>query len=913
MTEPTDGQRAGASRDSTAETRLSAVERREAIESQLAVEVSAESPIGAVAACAEALREARELATTDPEQAAPLVPDIARTVLAVTTEYHSKGRSFLLGSYEADIRRDGMAALEELGSERIVAGDTTRLDRVISAVVAVLETDPETTAHQHALVVLSSCGAALPRRTADRLQAAAGKQDGVPDFSDRVEATLVDTTDSDRLIAVLQSLAVLASYDQLRELVSDLSRLLLDDPERVLGELATEMPSGRDAFLVQGWLHVVATELFGRSPLDVYGESPVDISMLRQLLETRGYEHALSDREALLWWLLAEADSRTIQERYGDFATLLQKPHAPDGLIASDRYPNTLLDTPSYVASCEQTLGAADSSVRVTAARTLLRLANTEGVTTETFVGTLETLGAAVDTLSEVVTEADDAAVRRRAASCLAIVAEIGQCEAAHQATALDGLCRCARDRENEPAVRREAIRSTLAVVDGMSASHEDVDLVVDTLAETASGTAETRVRTESVRGLLRVVRRCSVTAEQRDRAVAAVTEVLTTADDTGLRLAAAESIVEDSTTDAANGDPLEVAVRELADIARDHDPLFHDFQAVWQLVRVAQRESRSTGDARLAITALEDITESNGAASVRTLAAWGLYATAHRPSVTSSALGQAMDALNECMTESYSRTNPLTWLLGTPGLLTMEAAESLELPEARKEPPASDQSSTRLRTARRLVDLADTPVAGPGDLDRARALVTDVARDGHSSLSTYRVIGIIEGLASFETVTPELLDDAVDVIVDIIETADGESNTNFPALECLGDLAEHDVLPTASFESVHDGFLSGLEPSNRDPIRRASADGFQRFCRAHPDAFAESGVKRCARYSAHLTPDAPAISRNLLAGFRAATAFDAAALVSIRDDIQPLMADDIPVEVQLQALEISSVLPDSS
>jgi hypothetical protein len=910
MTEPTDGQRAAASRDSTEETRLSAVERREAIESQLAVEVSAESPTGTIAASAEALREARELATTDPEQAARLVPDIAQAVLAVTPGYHSKGRAFLLGSYEADIRRDGMAILEELGSERIVAGDASRLESVISVVVAVLETDAALTAQQHALVVLSTCGAALPRRTAERLQSTTGEPNGIPDYSDRIEAILVNTTDTDRLITVLQSLAVLAGYDQLRGLVSGLSRLVLSEPERVVGELATEMPSGRDAFLVQGWLHFVTTELFGRSQLAVYGESPVDVWVLRDLLDIHGSEHALSDEEALLWWLLAEADNETIQEYYGDFETLLQKPYAPDGLIASDEYPNTLLDTPTYVVLSERALDTADSSVRVTAARTLLRLVETDGVTTETFVAALETLGAAVDTLSEVVTEADDTAVQRRTASCLAIVAEIGQCEAAHQATALDGLCSCARDRENEPAVRREAIRSTLAVVDGMSASHEDVDLVVDTLAETASGTAETRVGTESVRGLLRVVRRCSVTAEQRDRAVAAVTEVLTTADDTSLRLAAAESIVEDSTTDTANGDLEEVAVRELADIARDHDPLFHDFQAVWQLVRVAQRESRSTGDARLAITALEDITESNGAASVRTLAAWGLYATAHRPSVTPSALGQAMDALNECMTESYSRTNPLTWLLGTPGLLTMEAAESLAVPEAGDTFPASDQSSTRLRTARRLVDLADTPVAGPGDLDRARALVTDVARDGHSSLSTYRVIGVIEGLASFETVTPELLDDAVDVIVDIIETADGESNTIFPALECLGDLAEHDALPTGSFASVHDGFLSGLEQSNREPIRRASADGFQRFCRAHPDAFAESGAQRCARYSAHLTPDTPAVCRDLLAGFRSVTASNATTPVSIRDDIRRLLADDVPVELQVQALEISSSLP---
>jgi len=242
-----------------------------------------------------------------------------------------------------------------------------------------------------------------------------------------------------------------------------------------------------------------------------------------------------------------------------------------------------------------------------------------------------------------------------------------------------------------------------------------------------------------------------------------------------------------------------------------------------------------------------------------------------------------------------------------------MEAAQSLEPPAVEDAFPTSERSRSQLRTARRLVDLADTPVAGPSDLDRARAIVTDVASEGRSSLSTYRVIGIVEGLASFDAVTQGLLADAVDIIVDIIETGDGESNSRFPALECLADLAEHDALPTDSFESVHDGFLTGLEPPNREPIRRASADGFQRFCRAHPDAFAESGAQRCAQYGAHLTPDATAVSRNLLAGFQAVTRSDAVTAASLRGDMHHLMADDVPVELQLRALEISSMLPDSS
>lgn len=873
------------------DTQPSVAERRAAIESQLADEVSAASPIGQLAARAEALREAREFAASHPEQAAALVPDIAQAVLTVNTDYHGKAREFLLGSYEADIRRDGMAALEELGFDHLVGDEATRLDSVIAAVGAVLETDGETTAHRHALVVLGACAASQPQPTAERLRTRTGESSGLPDYSERVEDVLINTSDADRQIAVLQSLAVIVAQDRLRGLVSGLSPLVLSDPGRVVGEHATEIPDGRTGFLVQGWLHYVTTELFRTSP--------VDVPALRNMLDIHGTEHHISEREGLLWWLLAEADG-TIQDGTDDFATLLRKPAAPAGLIATDGYPNALFDTPSYLTSSDRTLDAADSSVRVTAAKIILQLAETEGVTTET-------IGSAVEALSEVVAGTEDSSAQRRAASSLATVADVGRCDSAQQSVALEGLCRCVQDRENDRSVRSEAIRSLVAVVDGVSTSSDDLGFVVETLAETTGSDAETSVRIESARSLYEIVRRAGVPPEQRERVHAAITDALTAPEDPDLRLAVAEeTILEHTESDDATTDVLADAIRELADLGRDHDPRFYDFQAVWQLVRIAQSESYPTSHTRQAIEALEAVIESNPASSVRTLAAWGTHATAHRPAVTPARLGKATDALNMCTTAADA--NPLVLLLGTPGLMTMEAAEDLELPAVGDALSLFEETGNQLRTVRRLVDLADTPIAGPRDHDRVRAIITDAARDTHSQLSIPRIIGTIEGLTSLDTATPELVQDGIGIIVDIIDNE--EPRFGFAALECLADLAEHDALPATSFESVHDGFLSGLEASRGETSRRISAEGFRRFCRANPGAPSAIEAERCARYSAHLTPTAPVVSRRLLAGFRAVAASDAATLASVQDDVQRLLSDDVPVELQVQALEISSELP---
>lgn len=362
-------------------------DRLEAIETRLASDLPDNPGMGELAVRAEALADAHAMASDHPEQVGQLVPDIVRTVRAASNGSRSKGRQFLVGAYDSDVRREGMAALAAL-DEAQLASSEERTATVLRAVTVVLETTDSRPAHGPAIRTLGTVATARPEFTADWLSTGpAGER--LPRFTGQFETVLSGTVDADELSDLLRTTAVLTGHADLSRLVRGLPRSVLEDCAEV------------DDYRVRIWTHVISRQL--EVP------SPVDADRLWTRLEEA------DSPGGVYWWLLWAHTTGDIPVLDGDdqLAAFLQLGLAARATSEAVRLPGITLDDrldgdTTVAAALGRLLTEGESRVRRSARKGLAAMAGDESLAQAR-------RAAAVDALRDTVEEdrSDSTRVRR--------------------------------------------------------------------------------------------------------------------------------------------------------------------------------------------------------------------------------------------------------------------------------------------------------------------------------------------------------------------------------------------------------------------------------------------------------------------------------------------------------------------
>jgi hypothetical protein len=396
-----------------------ALERqRDRLRGQLTDELSANPTMGELSAHAEALTAARELAAEQPELAVGLVPAVAQAVLAVTPATHRKGRSVLLGRFDATIRRDGMAMLADATTDLTTGAATEHATAALRAASSVLEHASDRSAMRHALRTVGAVAAARPDAVADHLNraASAGTVDSTS-LCPTVE-TLLSNGDRTRLRQTLRAVALLAVDDSTRPLIDGLPPTVF--PASDYGE-----GPGERAYRVQAWASICRREL-GHEPNDTLGRLWSDLE--------RGIGVSREDAgTGIVWWLLADyAGGDLPADTDRRLATVVQRDHARDAITDAVALPDSLVDTRRLVHGAVHALDDPDAERRIEAARALVSLVGTPAMSTPLLWRVVETLVDPLDdpdllplngVVGELATLAESASVstslRRRAVDAL--------------------------------------------------------------------------------------------------------------------------------------------------------------------------------------------------------------------------------------------------------------------------------------------------------------------------------------------------------------------------------------------------------------------------------------------------------------------------------------------------------------
>lgn len=359
-------------------------ERRDGLRRRLTDELSADPTMGELSTHAESLTAARELAAEQPELAGDLVPAVARTVLAVTPGNGSKGRSVLLGRFDATIRRDGMATLAEATTDLTTDAAAEHASVALRAASSVLEHATERAAMRHALRTVGAVAAVRPDAVADHFGRVFSADASDSTSLSPTLATLLSNSDRTQLRQLLRAIALLAVHDATRPLIDGL-------PPTAFSPSDYADAHGERAYRVQTWAYVCRREL-GH-------ESVVPIGQLWADLE-KGIGVSSGDPgPGIVWWLLFEYAADDLPADIDTrFATVVQQEHARARLADAVALPESLVDTRRLVHEATDALDDPDTERRTEAARALVSLVGTPTMSTPLLRLVVDVL---VDTLDD--------------------------------------------------------------------------------------------------------------------------------------------------------------------------------------------------------------------------------------------------------------------------------------------------------------------------------------------------------------------------------------------------------------------------------------------------------------------------------------------------------------------------------
>jgi HEAT repeat protein len=344
--------------DDNAETQepISSAKQRDQIRDQLE-QVPAGPSLGDLAVAAEALADARKLATDEPAVVADLVPDICRALQLAERASLGKGATVLPGEFTAQCYRDGMVTLAALEPEQLCPDEAAdgRVEHILETVQVVLATDGNLRAKSAAVCTIGTLSIVVPERVGDALHAGA--------VSEQVEWLFSAVDGADRLGRLVRATALLAGHVETMPLV-------LDVDHSTLSHVAEEInPRGRV------WLHVLSCERDCDSPVDPF-----------KLYTELGNEE---DPPGICWWLLAGHSADAIPEftNDGNIENVLQKTNAEDGVSSvsrlSDRFEFEGLTRSTLVSTLQTVLQDDNSDVLEKATDALRNLASGASTSSE--------------------------------------------------------------------------------------------------------------------------------------------------------------------------------------------------------------------------------------------------------------------------------------------------------------------------------------------------------------------------------------------------------------------------------------------------------------------------------------------------------------------------------------------------
>lgn len=806
-------------------------DRREAIETTLA-DGQADSPgLGELATRAEALADAHALAVDHPEQVDRLVPNIASTVLAVSTGSWSKGRQFLVGAYDTEVRQEGMAALAAL-DEAQLASSADRTAVVLQAVTGVLKTTATRIAHVEAIRTLGTVVVARPEFTADWLLTE-HTDDRLPRFTGQFETALSGPADADALTDLLRTTAVLAGHEDLSRLVTGLSRSVLEDCADV------------DDSRVRIWTHVVSRQF------DL--ASPVDTDLLWNRVE-RGRNPSSFYR-----WLLWAHTTGDIPMLDGDDPfTVLVESGAARYLNEVVRLPGISVDSrlggDTTVTDALGTVLSGEAS-RTGAGYGLASLAGDESVAparrsaaVEVLLDALETGGAGSDrVLQRLADLVEDGSLPPGCGTAVVETLEtvLADGDESRHGTAAELLARLAADDERSTetrnalldvfatriedersSVRRQAATGLVALLARASIAPEHRVVAVDTVCA-ALAHDDAAVRTATVEALVTLPEGATLSADHRSTLLDALTTALVD-DAVRVRIGAARVLVrfpnDEAPTAARDTAPADVLTSAL-----DHHEPEVRRDAVQGIVERLERDGPTLDPSPTLVDALVTPIDDDDP-DVRGAAARGLVVLARQDDVPTDLRATAATALAESLREANPDRILLTRTAKLAGEQTLPPDQRLVLVDALDDALTVDDREVQARATGELAALAGAEsryaIARGDETDSSgiRTHLVGILRDalGHERREVPRTA--VRGLVALAT-NGHLSDDVRTALVAALEAGLDHDEEIIRGYAAVGVAALADDAPVDLWTDGLDTLGSVLDHANpRMRVRAASA-----------------------------------------------------------------------------------------
>ncbi|WP_246986890.1 HEAT repeat domain-containing protein [Halorientalis marina] len=339
--------------------------------------------MGELAVRADALGDARQLATTHPEVVIDLLPAIVRTVTDVAAAFQSKGRGVLPGEYDTKILRRGLAVITDMAQEHRVAGDAEVIDSASTAVLRVLSDDTiEQSARQDALVALGELAAMAPDCVAEHLADNSAVETS-PASGVVIDRVIAGTDDTDRLSELLAAVAFLASDDRHAHVIDTVSRSTL------------QRCAVTDDDRVRIWCHVINRASDRSSMVD-------PIQTWESFLEGQ----AGSETAFALWVLIQHTATEPVHPNADSpVEPVLRQMNSVESFEEAARLPDSLFDPAKLEADIADVAANAELSVRLRAARLLLKLIDTADGTTDHLSEACTVITEALERASELSSE----------------------------------------------------------------------------------------------------------------------------------------------------------------------------------------------------------------------------------------------------------------------------------------------------------------------------------------------------------------------------------------------------------------------------------------------------------------------------------------------------------------------------
>lgn len=923
--------------------------RPEDIEERLAREIPTDPSLGELAVRAEALGDTLELARAEPERAGALVPAISHTMASIAPVRGSKGRTYLLGAYESEVFRQGLAAIAGLDVTHLPVDETESLEGVLEVVETVLSKaeDPETCGH--AIRAFGVIAAARTDWTARWVTNNWGERH-LYRFNERVETALTETADLDRLVSLLQTVAVLASHDRLSVLVETL-------PQRTL-----ETRASVEEYRVGSWIHVIGRELGYDSPVD-----PADVwERIEDVPRAFG----------IYRWLLVAYGGDEIPDLEGGpeaAAVVLQKQRHV-GVTTVAAFPDTLVDTgdlieqlialgtrdvdgyPGIQKRAVTSLGAIAGSPRLSAAEATRLVEHYESVLDDhdrrvqhpALAGLKQLITSdgipshvrlrGVDALSSA-TENDDAGVRHTALRKLGTMMTP---DAAPPADRIRETLEGALDHV-DPVVRATAAwELTRSEVESDCTDLARTDVVAP--LERALDSDDADVRELAVERSKLLASSTAVPADLRRQAIG-VLERAVEVDSTELRADAVKALGTAADTDGQSAKThrriftmLDTALEDATEVRN---------AAANALCNQARGETTPPDLCNRAIPklgeVLRDIARFNGGSVSRAILEW--VGRAARSGAVSDAAVQALETAFETPND-HDRAQVVR------GLEVLLQAESADLSPGQRShvrdllltAARDDGQYTREEAVKGLVTWAKTatsPADGEDEVvtalqSRLDAGGRDVCLNAGEGLRTIATSDrFSEGarVSAAETIAGTLEDDDIRVRVsaalDIVQLSrspllttatltraqdvlQSAQHADSPVARLyipdrLGTLVAEE-LPIEEHGWIRRLLLTALEDDRRE-IREAAARGIRDAFVTAPPSSGDTEASFVSDLGDALSPSDPEVTRHLLAGLRSVAANDPERLEPLQADLRGVLTEDVPVHVQITALVVLSLL----